>query len=697
MPSDEETESSAPVLTLRPKARLIKLLGEELVSDDLVAIVELVKNAYDADAQHVVVRFEGGTKENPARLVIEDDGHGMTKDTVLGNWLEPGTTAKVDRHSPSGRAYQGSKGIGRFAAAKVAKTLLLETTAVGIGERVAMLLNWAAFDTAGYLDEVAVDYDVEPEDADRHGTSLILEHLNRLAWREQDYQALHGRLSRLISPFGEISEFVIDLQIPGYDVWSGPVEPPDVVSRPRYTLTGDLSVKGVFSGRVVYEDETPETIFKTLAPTNEEIACGPFSVEVRAWDRDREGLGSLASTLQKTVRQIRQTLDEYSGVAIYRDGFRVYPYGEKGNDWLNLDLRSRQNPVMHLANNQIIAAVKISQAANPELKDRSTREGLVINDEYQALQDWFVRVLAELETKRHARRRSEQASDQIPRAQSLFEPFDISEEATVIRDTLGPTHQITELVNRIEVRIASGVQRVQETFSRFVMLAGLGHMVDIVIHEMGSPLSKAMRQIELLQGKREASDAWPPDGDIALQNLARWIQQLQTLRARLNPQTPAKRGRASSFAVADEIADTLKLYQAVIDGQNIHVRQTGDTGLMVTMSRAVLSQILANLVDNSLYWIIWKHGSGQGGRLLITWEKLQNGFSLTVADDGPGIPAENSTAVFEPYFTTKPHGMGLGLHIATILIESYGSILYNPNGPLTGACFTARFERGVGQ
>src|ERR1022692_2058591 len=94
---------------LRPRARLISLIGEDLISDEPVAVVELVKNAYDADANTVTVRFEG--TEPDEYLVVEDDGHGMDLKTVLGTWFEPGTDRKKrSDHSPKGRIYQGAKG-----------------------------------------------------------------------------------------------------------------------------------------------------------------------------------------------------------------------------------------------------------------------------------------------------------------------------------------------------------------------------------------------------------------------------------------------------------------------------------------------------------------------------------------------------------------------------------------------------------
>ena len=113
---------------MRPRARLISLIGEELISDEPVAVVELVKNAYDADATEVTVKFESDGYGEPTRLIVEDNGHGMGLDVVLGSWFEPGTvTKKKKERSPEGRLYQGAKGVGRFAAARLGTELILET------------------------------------------------------------------------------------------------------------------------------------------------------------------------------------------------------------------------------------------------------------------------------------------------------------------------------------------------------------------------------------------------------------------------------------------------------------------------------------------------------------------------------------------------------------------------------------------
>lgn len=685
--------------TMRPRARLISLIGEELISDEPVALVELVKNAYDADATRVEVRFEGKDPIKPERIIVSDDGIGMDLPTVLTAWFEPGTILKrKDTVSPGGRLYQGAKGIGRFASARIAESLFLESKKEQEEEGVFVLLEWGKFTEDCYLDEITLDYEVRPLSDFKHGTRLILEGL-RKHWEESDYKGLHARLSRLISPFKkDVLDFDIVLEIPAEPGLSGEVEPPELILQPRYLLKGVLAEHGFFTGDVLVDGKAHKK-FKNrkLGKEGEDPLCGSFDIEIRAWDRDREGLEPLVKRFSMGIRQIRQILDQYCGVSIYRDGFRVYPYGQKGNDWLQLDLRSRQNPVMSLANNQVIASVRISREKNPNLQDRSTREGMVVNAQHAALEEWFVEVLSLLEEERYKLRPREETGE---RTEPLFDAFDIRDTVKEAQKELGKDHPLALLIAEKEKEVSAGVERLQETFSRLLMSAGLGHMVDIVIHEIGSPLGKINRQLLILEKDLVDTLDKKAMARIApmIASMKGWLEQLHNLRQRLEPQTPGKRGRATSFDVREEIEDNFRLYEALISRQGIKWNVQAPEGpIRVKMARASLDQVLVNLIDNSIFWITRAKGEGKGGRILVTLEPLEHGFRFLFCDDGPGVEEEDQSRIFEPYFTRKPNGMGLGLYIARMIIEPYGKLLYRDDGEFPGACFEARFETRVGR
>ncbi len=702
-----ETTQKKSTAIMRPRARLIWLIGEELISDESVAVAELVKNAYDACASRVIVKFEGSDPSHPERLIITDDGIGMNLDTVLNSWLEPGTVIKrKNKIAPCGRIYQGAKGIGRFASARLAKSLYLETKTDSENEGVCALFEWENFDEESYLDDIRIDYETRRSSDLKQGTVLTLDNLRKI-WNEEDYKMLHARLARLIAlPVNDIADFKIELDISGYPQFSGEVQPPELVFSPVYRLEGKLDETGYFSGELSVDVQPSQddaknkfekkAIKRKLGGKGVVPLCGAFELDIRAWDRDSDGLKPLSKRYGRGIQEIRNTLNDYCGASIYRDGFRVHPYGQKGNDWLNLDSRSRQKPTYNLANKQLIAAIRITHDGNPELRDRSSREGMVDNAAYAALGQWFKEILSILEEERYRHR---PRNEYVSQAELLFESLDVADTVKKIRQQVGDDHPAAQLATSAEKKLKAGMERIQGTFSLLLMSAGLGQMADMLMHEIGTPLGKLNRQLDIIEKQltKHLDEDQQKQIKPRIEPMKAWLEQIHDLRRRLEPQTPANRGRATVFNVKDEIEDNLQLYKARINKQHIKYRVFAAENLSVKMSKAGLGQILANLIDNCIFWIERHKGIGKGGEIIIHAKPLEHGFVISISDDGPGVDENDRIKIFEPYFTTKPNGMGLGLYIARLVIEPYGKLLYRDGGEVSGACFEARFEGGVGK
>jgi hypothetical protein len=394
-------------MILRPHAHILRRIGDELISSETVAVIELVKNAYDADATRVLVRFQGLLEIGQGRIEVIDNGHGMSLETIQTTWMEPATLfRKRQQHSEQyGRRVLGEKGIGRFAASRLANTLEVVTRRAAEDREIRVLFDWSQFDDEHrYLDQVEVLWE-EAAPAEicpsgtiqalwreeqtlesselTHGTILRMGGL-RAIWGESQLETLRTGLSRLISPFFEQEKltrhdtFQIYLELPEqFTPLSGIIRPPEALKSPHYTITGSVDETSHYTltfklpGQDGQECRTGQFMF----PDRHTPQCGPFSIELRVWDRD--SLGGLAHERGATIADIRRDLDAAAGINIYRDGFRVFPYGEPRNDWLRLDLRRVQNPTMRLSNNQIMGYVLISADRNPQLRDQSNREGLI--------------------------------------------------------------------------------------------------------------------------------------------------------------------------------------------------------------------------------------------------------------------------------------------------------------------------------
>ena len=217
----------------------------------------------------------------------------------------------------------------------------------------------------------------------------------------------------MISPFfgdnkaGRKDAFSILLDLPdGFEHLSGPVEPPESLKKPQYVIKGEVDNNGKYDlkmrlkGQADFRSMRGEFTFKE----EHKPSCGPFQIELRVWDRDRESLDKLPKLYGSTIKNVRDDLDQAAGINVYRDEFRVLPYGGPKNDWLRLDLRSRLTPTLRLANNQIVGYVLISADRNPELKDQSNREGLMEGPALDDLRELIKMVLAALESARYGER-----------------------------------------------------------------------------------------------------------------------------------------------------------------------------------------------------------------------------------------------------------------------------------------------------
>jgi signal transduction histidine kinase len=322
---------------------------------------------------------------------------------------------------------------------------------------------------------------------------------------------------------------------------------------------------------------------------------------------------------------------------------------------------------------------------------------LVHNFAYEQLKLWVARVLALLEEERYkARPREETRVEEI---QTLFEVFDLSPVVEEADRQLGKEHPVAQLVRKSDADIREGVKRLQEHYSRLLMTAGIGQLVDLVIHEIGSPVGRVNREVahleKLLRKHMEGKEL--NEVEISIASIKGWLEQIVALRARLDPKTAGKRGRATTFSVQEEILGNLLLFENLLSKQKIEpTRHAPKDPVVVKMNRSALGQILANLLDNSVYWLTRHHGDGKGGNIDITLKVLEHGFTIRFCDDGPGVDESNRERMFDPYFSTKENGMGLGLFIARQVIEPYGKLIYRDDCRLSGACFEAVFEKQVG-
>ena len=234
-------------------------------------------------------------------------------------------------------------------------------------------------------------------------------------------------------------------------------------------------------------------------------------------------MSGLAHERGATLADVRRDLDAAAGINIYRDGFRVLPYGEPRNDWLRLDLRRVQNPTMRLSNNQIMGYVLISADKNPQLHDQSNREGLIEGPALDDLRELVKMVLAELETRRYTIRRQSETGQQTAPAGGLFTGLDLTDISDLVRKQHPDDTRLLELVQERERELELRVKVVQEVLARYRRLATLGQLVDTVLHDGRAPLAKIGNEAHL--GQRDIERTQTDNGNL----LSRLRQRFGTI------------------------------------------------------------------------------------------------------------------------------------------------------------------------
>jgi len=730
---------------LRPKARLLRTLGEELISNEVVAVIELVKNAYDADATHIMIRFIGPLEIGRGRIEVLDNGHGMTLNTVQTVWMEPATSSKREKlwSDKFKRRQLGEKGIGRFASSRLANELEVVSRYEGNPKEAYAIFDWRQFeDDNKYLDEVLILWEERdpidirpggeidllwknekklPQPAQRkNGTILRMTGLKQ-KWEGKQFESLRRGLARLIAPkTANDQNLSIELDLPEeFTQYGSRVDSPEILKHPHYVIKGsvtsdgdykficeirDVGIEKQFSGcfqkvkdsKGKYEIRGLEK--KELLDNVEPIICGPLDLELRVWDRD--DLGNVIQKTNSSVQDIRRDLDAVAGINIYRDGFRVLPYGEPFDDSFRLDRRRVQNPTLRLSNNQIYGNVSISADANPNLKDQSNRQGMQENQAFDDFREVMYFVLGKLEEMRWAAKRPVKSnSGKNKPVGGLFDGFNLKPLTDYLTSNLPQDNSAKELVEKTETAFNGQLKEIQSVLSRYQRLATLGQLIDHVLHEGRQPIASINNEADLgIADIQRASQSTHEIGPKILKRLKQIRKQgdvIATAFRRMEPFGGRRRGRPAKLYLEEIIRDAFNVFEK--DIERLHIETTlPSTETLVSVDPSELQEVFINFVQNSLYWL--EQTPSTSRKIMVTVDrKSPNHLEIMFSDSGPGVPVENRDLIFEPYFSTKSEGVGLGLSIVGEIVTDYygGSLELLDNGPLSGVNFLVTLRKRV--
>ena len=686
--------STIDMYKIRPAGRHLLTIGRDLIQDVYAAVVELVKNAYDADSPEVDIEFRADPDLKGYSIVISDHGHGMSRDTVIDNWMVPSTRNKLDhRISPSGRIMQGHKGVGRYAASILGTDLLLETVTAE-GEKTTVFLEWKNFESAKYLDDVEILIETA-EVSEPQGTRLTIKgDAEFLAgWNERQFRKLRFELKKLKSPVkAALSEddFSINLKIfdfPDTEDVSETIETYPIFDLFDYKIAGTINAEG--RGTLIYSiqkarsaNDEEEISFENSSNTG---GCGKLILDIRVYDRESEAIDSLIGRGLKDEfgsyvgkYEARQLLNKFNGIGVYRNGFRIRPLGDADFDWLKLNERRIQNPSLRISSNQVIGYVQIQSEEQSRLIEKSARDGLRENAASDRLREITRGVITKLEERRfNYRRRARLSRSSYKPSQDLERLFLFDELKQDIRTELAEsgtdvkiTDKIIEIIAKEEENKNKVAHEIRQAVAVYQGQATLGKIINVILHEGRRPLSYFRNQIPNL---RYWYGIFQKTGDLKtleeifplVNGISENAEIFVKLFSRLDPLATGNRTTKKHLKLKKTLQDTLSVFEQEIKSCKATYEIVGSDDFKFTCWPQDIYAIFTNLIDNSLYWMQAKNISVRK----ITIELVTDSGSLLYVDyrdTGPGIESSliASAVIFEPQFSTKPSGTGLGLAIA---------------------------------
>lgn len=673
---------------IRPAGRHILTIGRDLIQDPYAAIVELVKNAYDADASKVTVEFNN-ICDKKFQVIVSDDGHGMSNDTVVNKWMVPSTNDKQTRKiSPSGRIMQGRKGIGRYASSILGNELFLET--VCENKKTSLYVDWGSFEKAEYLDDVEIL--IETKDSqETSGTKLTItgNEQSLSDWNEKQFDKLNSELKKLKSPIkdntSKDNQFDIYLYIHGFSEQIDKeikIEPYPLFELYDYKISGTINADG--KGKLTYSlqkarNSTTENLDFDFGTRTQ---CGCVEFDIRVYDRESTAIDALINRGLKDESgnyvgklEARRLLDQNNGVGVYRNGFRIRPLGDSDYDWLKLNEARVQNPSKKIGSNQVIGTVKIESEDISNLKEKSARDGLIDNEAYKNLIKLTQEVISKLEERRFLYRKQAGLSRPTLKIETEFEKlFSFDSLKADVQKTLKTGNVDTNITTSVLTAIDESekeknkiIQSIKETVAIYQGQATLGKIINVILHEGRKPLTFFKNQIPILNYYYEQYSNGNVD---SLPEIAKKMQDFSfnsniivQLFSKIDPLAAGKRGSKRPVNLKTELFSAWSIFNNDYQDISFEVKEDTDTSLICW--KQDIYSVFTNLIENSVFWIHEKNSKTKKIEIIIHTDDNEIQY-IDYRDTGPGIEPSHieSGIIFEPEFSTKPHGTGLGLSIA---------------------------------
>lgn len=690
-----EGDSEDKKLKWRFDISTFRLIGRELITDRITALFELVKNCYDANATRVDVVFENvsydnavvddTTKEvrvNPgSKVVIEDNGYGMSFEDIRDKWMVIGTASKRTSPfspRPFGRRCVGEKGIGRFAVDKLGDKVNIVTKKEEDDRWLNVEIDWNSYFNEVSPDErehirLFTDIENKYDYLDRNegsgvsGTKLIVSSVREF-WSKDDISRFYKEANKIVSPYTLLNPpFKIYITAREYGWVEKPVEPDKINFA---TEEAEITYRDGIQ-ETLYFDKDKGCIAKKDGPLR---IFGGISLKIFYFDENAR---------RNYYRKYKDVNNRIDGIKIYRDGIIATPFAEaeanpdRKRDILGIDKRLWQDIFNRISTREIIGILDITKDGNPKIIDATNRQDFIDNREYRELKEFILEQLRAFEELKIYKRELKRASvsDELKTAKENVDTFAHSVNRVIetnpdLKKDLQPlVEQATKAGTSVKKAIEEQKKAEKEYIRKENMYLSIMSLQEYAIH-----IAHAVRtSLGKIQRKAEFFDKYYPDPEEEeyFKLYAKEIyQEMLVLNQVIDFMLSySKSGLNFEDLNLNELVSGLfKSYETSLKAENIRSVVEIPDNLRINTNRQFFMDILQNMISNSV-----KALKGVPDKTIKCSGYIsENDLILSMSDNGIGIPLEKREWVFGVFNTTTAEsgGAGIGLYVVKTRVES---------------------------
>lgn len=729
---------------IKAKSHILTLLGEELIGNDGLAIFELVKNSYDADATEIKVIFVDLNTPNQ-KIIIEDDGHGMSPNVIETVWLTIGTDFKrgINRKVSNkfNRVSLGNKGVGRLAVHKLAKEITVETQTEGDLFSSKFHIDWnSLIKSKEFIQDLEVEIESVPNTLFQkgHGTRIILSNLVNKNWTKLLLRDLVRKIENIKNPFSEFPNFNIEIKANDHHQnWlEGIKTSSEILQDSLYQFDFELKKWKQNENSIPNDDNLAEFLWGYTFNSHPHMKIDNKEIEHRQINHnshfeiyedhiknnileigdkldfidgngrkkhllnsDLNNIGTIRGkfyvfNLTKEISNlffggqitaVKEFIKLNYGVKVFRDSIRVYNYGEQTDDWLELDYNKIQHAGSHFARKVTIGAIELNLNESEDgLTEKTNREGFNENYYFFKLRAIVKEIFSKFENE--ARPDKEKVLEYIDK----FKPV----KKSGLSETINELSETVKEKN-LEKELSPLIKRIEKDYSemRDVMVnSGMtGLNLGVVFHE----IDREMKFINLDINKHEIDIE---NVRLRVKNLIQVLENFSPIlkqNQKINIKASDLVNKAKNINLNRFDYHKIVFSSPLLSGENQDFNINGASNLLIS--------VISNIIDNSIYWISnqidLENENFKGGLYIGTDLNSFNGNSIIIADNGSGFRIEPEELI-RAFVTTKPGGMGLGLYYANLVMEMLGGkIIFPDNSDLDipqaykGACIALVFPK----